>query len=406
MSEQLINHSPDLKRLRDEGYDISIVSSYLIIRDIPYVNAQRQVERGILISSLDLAGDLTTQPSDHTVMFSGDHPCDKNGMQLHQIHHQSAKSSISPEITSDHSFSCKPVVNGQKVARYENYYEKMITYIRVISNQALAIDENAKPETFNVISSDESDSPFQYHDSASSRANIIELSKKLEGYKIAIIGLGGTGSYLLDFVSKTPVSEIHIFDSDLYQQHNAFRSPGAAKKSDLQKKRSKVTYFAEKYSEMHTGVVEHECFVDECSIHILKDMDFVFICIDSSSAKRFIVRKLEEFDLPFIDVGLGLGIVNGALDGLITTTTSLPSKRTHFHKRVSLGDYDHDDNEYSTNIQIAELNALNATMAVIKWKKTLGFYADEIQELFSVYDVVGNKLISEEKESHEYNVAA
>ena len=35
-----------------------------------------------------------------------------------------------------------------------------------------------------------------------------------------------------------------------------------------------------------------------------------------------------------------------------------------------------EDDEYATNIQIADLNALNALMAVIKWKKLSGFYQD------------------------------
>jgi hypothetical protein len=35
-----------------------------------------------------------------------------------------------------------------------------------------------------------------------------------------------------------------------------------------------------------------------------------------------------------------------------------------------------DGNEYNRNIQIADLNALNAALAVIKWKKLFGFYRD------------------------------
>ena len=40
---------------------------------------------------------------------------------------------------------------------------------------------------------------------------------------------------------------------------------------------------------------------------------------------------------------------------------------------------------YSHNIQIAELNALNAALAVIKWKKLAGFYVDLEGEHFTVY---------------------
>jgi tRNA A37 threonylcarbamoyladenosine dehydratase len=38
------------------------------------------------------------------------------------------------------------------------------------------------------------------------------VTAKLEGKKIAIVGVGCTGSYILDLVAKTPVSEIHMYD--------------------------------------------------------------------------------------------------------------------------------------------------------------------------------------------------
>jgi hypothetical protein len=42
---------------------------------------------------------------------------------------------------------------------------------------------------------------------------------------------------------------------------------------------------------------------------------------------------------------------------------------------------------YKSNIQIAELNALNAVMAVIRWKKLFGFYVDDACEFHSVYRI-------------------
>jgi hypothetical protein len=41
------------------------------------------------------------------------------------------------------------------------------------------------------------------------------------------------------------------------------------------------------------------------------------------------------------------------------------------------------DLDYDGNIQIAELNSLNAALAVIKWKKLCGFYNDRKAEHFS-----------------------
>ena len=42
MSQQLINHSPDLKQLRDEGYHIVVYGGYLLIHHIPYVCAPHE----------------------------------------------------------------------------------------------------------------------------------------------------------------------------------------------------------------------------------------------------------------------------------------------------------------------------------------------------------------------------
>jgi hypothetical protein len=45
------------------------------LRDVPYVNAQKLVQTGMLISSLTLAGDETRRPDTHVIYFDGDFPC-------------------------------------------------------------------------------------------------------------------------------------------------------------------------------------------------------------------------------------------------------------------------------------------------------------------------------------------
>ena len=71
-------------------------------------------------------------------------------------------------------------------------------------------------KTFPVVAPDaESDEPFNYCDTATSRAEIVAVTKKLKLQAIAILGLGGTGSYVLDLVAKTPVRRIHLYDGRL-----------------------------------------------------------------------------------------------------------------------------------------------------------------------------------------------
>src|SRR5436190_23489367 len=107
MSQQLINRSPDLKRLRDEGYDVEVRSSHLLIKQVPYVNANKEIQYGTLVSQLDLAGDVTATPSTHVVYFVGDYPCHKDGSKLRQIEHGTATTSLDRDLVVHHSFSSK-----------------------------------------------------------------------------------------------------------------------------------------------------------------------------------------------------------------------------------------------------------------------------------------------------------
>jgi hypothetical protein len=121
-------------------------------------------------------------------------------------------------------------------------------------------------------------------------------------------------------------------------------------------------------------------------------MDFVFIAIDNGKARKLITEKLEEFGIDFIDVGLGVKEKNSVLSGMVRTTTSDVENRS-LKSKLSFGGGD-DEDDYTRNIQIAELNALNAVLAVIKWKKLVAFYGDIEQEYHSLYTINGNYVIN------------
>ena len=389
MSLALISRNDDLKRLRDEGYEVDISNGYLVIGHIPYVNAERHVAYGTLASHLQLAGDTTVKPPDHVTLWAGDYPCDSRGSQLaNLVNNANLQEKVRDNLIARFSFSHKPE------GGYKDCYDKMTTYIRILEGEAHAIEPSSTSRTYPVVKSTDEDAPFLYVDTASSRAGITDINAKLKMGRIAIVGLGGTGAYVLDLVAKTPVGEIDLFDGDAFLQHNAFRSPGAPSIEDLAEQPTKVAWFAETYSKMRKGVVPHHYYVDETNVTELKAMDLVFLCLDRGEPKRTIVDYLVESKIPFIDVGMGLNIQDGALDGLVRVTTCTPSFHDHLTKRIPFGDGE--ENEYSRNIQIADMNALNAALAVIKWKKLCGFYADLEKEHHTVYGVSTNVLTNEE----------
>jgi hypothetical protein len=393
MSQRPISRSADLKKLRDEGYDLEIRSGYLLVKGVPYVNASKEIKRGTVAMVLMLADDETVRPDNHVAYFAGAYPCDEAGAEIAKIRHQDMNQPLAKDVVVQYSFSAKP----KPADAYPDYYAKVTTYVSILSGPAWILDHTQTAKTFPVLEPESDDNePFQYIDTASSRAEIVAVTEKLAINKIAIVGLGGTGSYVLDLIAKTPVGQIHLFDGDSFLQHNAFRSPGAPSGDELRAKLPKVTYFKNVYSKMHRGIVEHPVYVDAQNVEELRDMDFVFLCLDKGTPKQVIVPKLEEFDVPFCDVGMGIQLTNGTLGGIVRVTTSTRMKRDHVRGRVSFGDAA-GGNEYDRNIQIADLNALNAALAVIKWKKLFGFYRDLKQEHHSQYSLDGNLLVNEDK---------
>ena len=154
MSHQPANPSPDIVRLRNEGYEVEIRGAYLLISHIPCVNSEKQIEFGTLVSKIEFAGDVITKSNDHVAFFTGPHPCHKDGTIMSQIQHSSQTQTLAEGVVVNHSFSNKPP-DG-----YPDYYEKMNRYAEVISAPAQSLDPTVTAKTYRVIEAKPEDSVF------------------------------------------------------------------------------------------------------------------------------------------------------------------------------------------------------------------------------------------------------
>lgn len=389
MSRALFSLNPDLARLRSEGYFMRIQGNFLVMLEVPYVDAQRQVRFGTLVSTLDLAGDRTRKPETHVINWDGDFPCNADGTPLQGISHAAPNTDLGHGLTAQYSFSSKPSDLG-----YADYYAKMSTYATIVSGPAAVLQPGISPRVFRGGEEEDEVSVFNYIDTASSRVGIGALASKLEEEVVAIIGLGGTGGYILDFVAKTPVKRIRLFDGDDFLSHNAFRAPGAPSLEELRDAPKKVDYLKGIYERMHRSIEAHPLEMNADTLGLLDGITFAFLSMDAGEKKRAVVAKLEALGVPFIDVGMGLELTNGSLGGILRVTTSTPTKREHVHQgRISFSGGGGQD-VYASNIQVADLNALNACLAVVKWKKLRGFYRDLEQEHHSTYTTDGGMLLN------------
>lgn len=92
MSQQLINHSQDLKRLRDEGYEIEVRGGYLLINHIPYADQNKEIQYGTLVTSLH-------NNQDHVISFIGDNTCEIDGTVITAFQHSNIGTVLNNQIT-------------------------------------------------------------------------------------------------------------------------------------------------------------------------------------------------------------------------------------------------------------------------------------------------------------------
>ena len=377
----------DLHRLLDDGYDVTLTGGHLVVRQIPYVTTEKAVGYGFLAYPVTVSGDRVVSDTDHRIWFGGSVPCNKHGQPLTLATPEAR--AVTSDLAANFMLSSKPNPNG-----YPDQYEKVTAYARILSHPAMALDEKVTPTPGGAWQEVEDDLPFRYRDTASSRAGLAPLNSLFRDEHIAIVGLGGTGGYVLDQVAKTPVASMLLIDGDLFDNHNAFRAPGAASLERLRERPSKVEYFAELYSNMHTRITTEFAYIREENLRLLENATFVFICADDASAKHLIAAHLLDRGIPFVDVGMGVEEIDGKLSGLLRMGFA-PSGCDPRSTMGRIPPPAEDRDDYDRNIQVADLNALNALLAIGRWKRHLGFYADGSAETFATYSIFANHITNE-----------
>jgi hypothetical protein len=387
MSAKPIDPNSPFQRLRRDSYEVEVRNQHLLVHQVPYVAAHRSIKHGTLVCTYVESAGVLQAPDNHQVWFAGEFPCFADGQPLKaltSLFNESNRRELFEGCWVQHQFSNKP----DGCSAFTDHYSKMVHYITLISDQAKAINPFAEARTGKVIETLPEESVFRYPDTASVRYEISAISARLAIKKIAIIGLGGTGGYVLDLVAKTPVQEIHLFDGDEFLQHNAFRAPGAATLEELAERLPKTEYFFRRYDPMRRGIISHPYRIDDTNLSELNDFDFIFVCLDKGLARALICNYLQSWNIKFIDVGMGLEIVRETqkIIGTCRATLSTDLQKDHFARYVPMTD-DDADHLYQSNLQVADMNALNAVLAVMKWKQVFGFYSDDFESHHQTFSV-------------------
>ena len=222
--------------------------------------------------------------------------------------------------------------------------------------------------------------PFKIPNTFEARAAIGSVQDRIRDQRTAIIGLGGTGAYVLDLIAKTPVAEIHLLDSDDVDWHNFMRAPGAPTAEEIESLHNgrlrKVDYYHSKYASLRKGIHPHAVRVDSPSMFAeflsAHPVDYAFVCIDQLTAgdsprQDVVYCALSAAEVSFIDSGVSITLEDHAVRGVVTTSAyaagSLAWKDAIPNARVegNVPGY--------RNVQLPEVNALAAALAVMEWRR-------------------------------------
>lgn len=392
MFHRLVSRNDDLRRLVEKGYAVGFDTGFLIVRDIPYLGHEKRLQVGAVVAKLVHVDQERVTQDDHQVYFAGSVPHNIDGTPIPNLgggRTQIPLSEGNRDVVVQRSFSNKPPVTG----KFDDFFEKIESYVAIISGPAMQL-HGANPYTFRAVETFP-ESVFKLHDTLTSRAEIGDLSAKFAQDVVAVIGLGGTGAYVLDFLVRTPVREVRAFDHDFFHVHNVFRSPGRFDDKELGQPKAEV--YQGRYDNFRTGLSVKRQAIGSDSAEALDDVTFAFICVDKGTARSEIFDLLLSKKIPFIDVGMGLSRKRGSLNGMLRTTYYSAEHGEEVLAKGFAELTDHPDDLYRNNIQIGELNALNSALAVIRYKQLRGFYSTEVPYHHFLFEVCDYKIVGEEE---------
>ncbi len=131
--------------------------------------------------------------------------------------------------------------------------------------------------------------------------------ERLARAHVAVIGLGGVGSYAAEAIARAGVGEITLLDADVVSVSNINRQLCALESTVGQKKTAVVSARIADI-DPHTKVHALDFFYDETTREALffTNFDYIIDCIDTVSAKTDLICTAKERGIPIVSA-LGTG---------------------------------------------------------------------------------------------------
>jgi hypothetical protein len=131
-----------------------------------------------------------------------------------------------------------------------------------------------------------------------------EGQKRLQKQRIAIVGLGGTGSMVAEQLAHLGVSDFLLVDPDVVEATNLNRLVGGTPE-DVGKEKVGVAMRLIRSVRSGSAVEALSASIlEERTARLLTDVDFIFCCTDSHGSRAVISQLAYQYVVPCIDMGV------------------------------------------------------------------------------------------------------
>lgn len=128
-----------------------------------------------------------------------------------------------------------------------------------------------------------------------------EGQERLEAIKVAVVGLSGTGSHVVQQLAYLGVRDFVIIDPEVIERRNLNRVVGATE-ADLGKLKTEIASRLILSVQPGTKVVAHALPIESHVVHELKDRDVIIGCVDHDAPRFTLLEASCEFSIPYLDV--------------------------------------------------------------------------------------------------------
>lgn len=244
--------------------------------------------------------------------------------------------------------------------------------------------------------------------------------RQLASLSVGVVGCSGTGSWIVEQLSRLGVGRIVLVDPDVIEEKNLNRIINT-RRSDAILAQPKVTVLAKALLE--TGLVgevvplKNSCF-SPAVIKALASCDILFGCMDTHDGRDFLNRLATFYCLPYFDVGIhlnadgkgGVSVVCGSVHYLLPGGSSLLSRGVYTPENLRAASLKQTNPEQFQKEQeegyikgvvesspaVVSINGQCATMAINNFLARIHpFRADPNSEIrWQTFDLVNSALIN------------